>query len=472
MRKAHAVHAGKAAERVDDGVNGGALARLVQFLTGAVKAGGEIDRGDAVTHAHAEYIRLVQRLRNGADTAEKGGHLLGKQRREQRAGRPGRALRERGLAQDQFPGLVGKIQAGGAADMAADVAAAQVAVVQGQRPGAGDGFAIDAEAHGVQFREEGTQRQRQRAADLPGLQAGSLRRRERLAAQIEMQYALARVGDGERRFSGQQRARGRNGARAGERRRAGAKLIDEGNDEVPAREGDLPRLGEQPLAIGGGEIQRRRARGRAPRVALIAIGLGLHLRPDGSDVCLHLGEHAAGQAQKPFLAAADEHVHTLDTLQFQQRAGDGQVHAQKFLFALHIAGVDGKIHRHQTARDFAGDHPRIARGHVGLRHAGGGIEQGVEHHVDQRLAALHQQRARGLRKGNAVAGGIVERGLVKVFRRRLAQQHLRRLDLRLGQRRFREPRRMARRRTSKGAQARASKRFTRFQGRRDAAVIS
>ena len=41
-------------------------------------------------------------------------------------------------------------------------------------------------------------------------------------------------------------------------------------------------------------------------------------------------------------------------------------------------------------------------------------------------------------KGNAVAGGIVERGLVKVFRRRPAQQHLRRLDLRLGQRRFRE----------------------------------
>ena len=237
------------------------------------------------------------------------------------------------------------------------------------------GLAVDAETHGVQFREKGAQRQRQRAADLPALHAGRLRRRKRLAAQVELQHALARVGDGEHRRARQQRAVG-EGRGAGERRRAGAELGDEGFDEAIAREGHFPHLRQQPLAVCGGEVERRRARDRRLRVAQIAVGLGLHLRPDGRDVRLHLGEHAAGQAEKALLAAADEHAHAFDAIQLQERAGDGQVHAQKFLFALHVAGVDGEVHRHQPAGELAGDHPRVAGDHAGLRRAAGGARAG------------------------------------------------------------------------------------------------
>ena len=213
---------------------------------------------------------------------------------------------------------------------------------------------------------------RQCAAGLPALHAGGFCRRQRRAIQVELQHALAGVGDGEHRRRPPEMVPSARGAAQVSVAGPAQSWATERFDEAIARKGHFPHLRQQPLAVCGGEIERRRARDRRLRIAQIAVGLGLHLRPDGGDVRLHLGEHAAGQAEKALLAAADEHAHAFDAIQLQERAGNGQIHAQKFLFALHVAGVDGEVHRHQPAGELAGEHARVAGDDAGLRRAAGG----------------------------------------------------------------------------------------------------
>ena len=136
--------------------------------------------------------------------AEEARQLLIEQRFEQGAGRKGLALGKRRLAQHQFPAFVGQIEARGAADAAAESRLrrrpASAATVRSPT------CSSSTAAPSMLTRTASSSGQKEHSVSVSAPQSCQRSTPVRPAppAQIDLQHALARVGDGQHRLAGQQ----------------------------------------------------------------------------------------------------------------------------------------------------------------------------------------------------------------------------------------------------------------------------
>ena len=228
-----------------------------------------------------------------------------------------------------------------------------------------DFLVANSDGNRVDFRRERTDRQHDRADQLPFLEAGKREIIAQRGGKIEPEHALAGRRDLDHRVFQQEVRAVRDGRRCARgRQRAFAQRADQSRGIVAAVKRHRSQFRHQAVSGGRREVQRRRAL-NGPGLGFDKVfALGADLRIGRSDGGIHLRLNAGGKSGYGDGAAVDQNVHALDALDGQQRISDGGEHHHVLLLALDVERVERQVDGRNAAGVFDAEKLRPRRNDV------------------------------------------------------------------------------------------------------------